>query len=783
MDEILEEFVAEIREMLESIGSTIVAWEAHPQDRDKLDAIFRFFHTVKGNCGFFDFPRLEALSHAAEGALADVRSGEREPDAKLVSAVLATVDRIAAMVDGIDNGKETDTGDDSGLIAALAPDGADTGGITELSEDAILQVARTTNLRSVRLPVDLLDRVMSGVSDIVLARNELARRLRELPEDTPLIGHFDRLSALISEVRERMTQTRMQPIDTLFTSFPRLVRDLAQQLGKEVLLDCDSGDVELDREMIELVRDPLIHIIRNAIDHGIESPAERAAQGKHGTGLLQIAARQSGNQILVQINDDGRGIDTDRIVAKCIAAGILTEAQAAGLSPAERHMLICEAGLSTADTVTEISGRGVGMDVVRANIEQLGGSITIDSLRGEGTRIALRLPLTLSITPSLIVEAGGQKFAIPRSYVKEVVDLRSDAVRLSEVGDTVQVRIRDKQFACLRLADLLGLEADETRDISPLAVIRLPGGDIFTLRVDKLLDHEELVIKPLAPSLMATGLYAGTTLTDDGDLILLLDVMGIAKAGGLALDMGSRVVRAAEDEAPQASSAEEVQIVIFTGLDGKQRALRMAVVERIENGDREKISRSAGGDHIVLDNAIFPLAGIASGLDTLAGKLRMLRLNDGGSSLAYACVGHTDIIPVPMHGTSTHAAAGVERILLIDGKPVELLDAHAIFARYGSTPERLAKPLCRLPVGDPWMQQFLRPLIESAGYQVIDDTHEAKADIAICELGAEAPAAAARAIIRVGASAEECAADPHAIYRYDREALLAALGAARRAQA
>jgi two-component system chemotaxis sensor kinase CheA len=269
MDDLIADFVAECREMLESLGGEIVAWEAQPDDRARLDSIFRFVHTVKGNCGFFDFPRLEALSHAAEDALADVRAGRRSPDAALVSAVLAIIDRIGEMVDVIAAGEPLPKGDDSDLIDALAP-GA------EAAAPSVPAIAGETRAvaapRTIRLSVELLDRVMSGVSDMVLARNELARRLRDGTTDVAVDGAFERLSGIIAEMRDAITRTRMQRIEALFVGLPRMVRDLSGELGKQVLVDIDGGDVELDREMIEMIRDPLTHIVRNAVDHGIETP-------------------------------------------------------------------------------------------------------------------------------------------------------------------------------------------------------------------------------------------------------------------------------------------------------------------------------------------------------------------------------------------------------------------------------------------------------------------------------------------------------------------------------
>ena len=312
MDDLIADFVAECREMLEALGGEIVAWEANPDDRARLDSIFRFVHTVKGNCGFFDFPRLEALSHAAEDALADCRSGRRTPDGALVSAVLAIIDRIGEMIAAIDAGEELPSGDDSSLIEALAPGAEGTA-----TQAAVAVVAdnkgNSSTPRTIRLSVELLDRVMSGVSDMVLARNELARRLREAPGEVEVDGAFERLSGIIAEMRDAITRTRMQRIENLFVALPRMVRDLSSELGKQVLVDIDGGDVELDREMIEMIRDPLTHIIRNAVDHGFESPADRLKAGKREIGLLSVSARQSGNQILIEIADDGNAARARRV--------------------------------------------------------------------------------------------------------------------------------------------------------------------------------------------------------------------------------------------------------------------------------------------------------------------------------------------------------------------------------------------------------------------------------------------------------------------------------------
>ena len=319
MDDLIADFVAECREMLEALGGEIVAWEASPDDRARLDSIFRFVHTVKGNCGFFDFPRLEALSHAAEDALADCRAGRRNPDPALVSAVLAVIDRIGEMVAAIEANEEFPEGGDQQLIDALEP-GAEAPTAPAAKDENVLKAAGAAP-RTIRLSVELLDRVMSGVSDMVLARNELARRLRGASGDVMVDGAFERLSGIIAEMRDAITRTRMQRIENLFVALPRMVRDLSGELGKQVLVDIEGGDVELDREMIEMIRDPLTHIIRNAVDHGIEAPAARLKAGKREIGVLSVSARQSGNQILIDIVDDGKGIDGKRLIEKAVTSG------------------------------------------------------------------------------------------------------------------------------------------------------------------------------------------------------------------------------------------------------------------------------------------------------------------------------------------------------------------------------------------------------------------------------------------------------------------------------
>jgi two-component system chemotaxis sensor kinase CheA len=771
MDDLIADFVAECREMLEALGSEIVAWEVQPDDRARLDSIFRFVHTVKGNCGFFEFPRLEALSHAAEDALADCRAGRRVPDGALVSAVLAVIDRISEMVSAIEAGEDMPAGDDNHLIDALAP-GAE-GMVAPVVAAAEAATKASAAPRTIRLSVELLDRVMSTVSDMVLARNELARRLRESTSDVPVDGAFERLSSIIAEMRDAITRTRMQRIENLFVGLPRMVRDLSAELGKQVLVDIEGGDVELDREMIEMIRDPLTHIIRNAVDHGIEKPADRLKAGKREIGVLAVSARQSGNQILIDIQDDGRGIDGKKLVEKAIANGVVTKDEAAQLSLRDQLALIFEAGLSTASEVTAISGRGVGMDVVRSNVERIGGIVEVDSKPGEGARMTLRVPLTLTIIPALTVSIAGQHFAIPRSAIEEIVRANGESVTLEHVGGAGVATIRGRRVPEISLASVLGLDSQVDEQDRTLVVLRPAGGDVYALSVDRIHDHEELVVKPAAPAVMATGLYAGTTLADDGSPILLFDPAGIAAVGGVKLEVQERTARIAEGPASTISKATPV--LLFRGLDGGRRALRLAVVDRIEEVPASAVGETAGQLRVQLGEAILPLAG-ARAADIGEGKVRLFRLNDGLHEIGYAFAEVIDFATIEHDIIHAERPGEISGVSLVNNEPAELVDAHWLFANHtGADVPKQEQLVCLIPDWDPWMQNMLRPLVEAAGYRVVDDAENDKADVVIACLGEELPDHASHKTIWLRSEPEVANTKDFSIYRYDRAGLLTAL--------
>jgi len=710
MDDLITEFIAETREMLQALERGLVAWERDPGDRERLSEIFRFVHTVKGNCGFFDLPRLERLAHAAEDALGEVRAGKRVIGRGLVDAVLAVLDRIGEMVEAIAAGEDISGGDDNDLIARLAVVEPEPEAAQPAAAPAKAAPAREP-FRSVRLPTSLVDRVMSGVSDMILVRNELERQLRHSDGDPALIANFGRLSSLLSEMQSAMARVRMQPIGTLFDGYQRMIRDLSAELGKAVEVEIESGQVELDREMIELLRDPLLHVIRNAIDHGIESPAEREAAGKRSEGRLMLSARQTGNEIRIAILDDGRGIDADKVVARAIERGIVTAEQAARMDAGQKLMLICEPGLSTAQEVTAISGRGVGMDVVRASIERTGGKLRIVSTPGEGTRFLLDVPLTLSIVPSITVEAGGQVFAVPRSYVREIVRNGRD-VEVDPIGSVRHVRVRGELYPCLGLGDLFGLPCQADPDRQVLVMVTMIDGSVFALCVDDIADHCDLVIRPVAPQVIATGLYVGVAQLNDGKPALMLDLVGLAQLGGISADKQARI---ATQPQVAAEERELTQMIVFLGFDGIRRALPLGQVERLIEVAASEIGQGGGQAHIVFEETIVPLHGL-EGAHSLE-SFDVLVLSDGSGRLAYVTAGSVDTADIDL---ATVSLATGRSLALLDGQSIELLD----LARLGSS-----APTCRLPGDDAWTREFLRPLVESAGYRVVDGPGAADLEI------------------------------------------------------
>ncbi len=551
--------------------------------------------------------------------------------------MLAVIDQIMRLVDAIEGGGTPDLDGDATLIAALDNPAVAT---------AVVTAAPTAAASTIRIPVVLLETMLGQVSDLVLARNDLARRLRG---DADLLAALGPLTKVVGELRESIGRARLQPIERLFRALPRLVRDTAAELGKQVALTIAGDDVEIDREMVEALKDPLTHIIRNAIDHGVER--DRAAVRKSAQASLSVTAGQSGNQVTITIADDGRGIDLGRLTEKAAAAGIAIPAD----DPA---LLIFAPGLSTAAELSAISGRGVGMDVVRENIERIGGSIALDNRPGQGLTVTLRVPLTLSILTCLIVEVGGQRFAIPRGAVEEVVAIRNAAVRYETIGDGHLVSLRGELLSVAPLATMLGLSEDQPEHLIVVAA----GGTRFVLPVAGAAEHEELVVRPLAPG-TANAFFAGQSLCDDGSPTLVLDPVAIASAAGI----GRAERRVIQDEAV---IAPRHSALTFLAVDGALRALPASAIQRIEDLPRSAFVRAGENEWFVTSgDTLLPVAGMDHLPD--GETITTLRICDNSRVLVWPVDRVCDLVPlgeiIPVQ------SAGQAGFILVEGQPIPLM--------------------------------------------------------------------------------------------------------------
>lgn len=787
MDELLDEFIAETRETLEALAGQLVQWEKTPQDRTLIDSVFRFVHTVKGSCGFLDLPRLLRLSHAAEDVLSCARDGLIVASPALVSAILAVVDRIAALTEALESGRAV-YDDDGDLIDAMheflpthsgnaTPSlSGEEGAPADMDDDA---AGTRSKARSVRVSLSLLDRLMNGVSDMVLARNEVSRHLRKSQAGAEVDLAFARLSASVAEMRDAVGLMRMQNIDRLFSSLPRLLRDISLELGKEVELRIDGSEVEVDREMVEALRDPLTHILRNAVDHGIEHADERIAAGKDPVGHIRIVARQSGNQILIEIIDDGRGINLEKLGTRAVSAKIVSAAEWQKMPEKAQLGTIFIPGLSTADSVTAISGRGVGMDVVKSNLQAIGGTVDLENYEGLGLKMTLRLPLTLSIIAGLTIKAGNQFFGISRNSIVEILSTTNKNVSIEELGGAQIAHIRGERYPYAKLEKLLGI-AESTDGVMTgrtLVLIRPAVGTTYVLDVENVIDTEELVVKPGAPIIMETGLYAGTTLPDNGRPMLLLDASGLGAAIGIEQTEDNRTDDVAEYAVKE---AKRPSALLFIAMDGTQRAVRLNVVDRIEDIDADQIEFVGGKMRAKVGETLFDICELAD--IPAEGQVKALRLTDGTSTKYMAVDDVLDIFTLDEEIYPSAHPEKCEGVVSALGKSVELVNIFQYFEMDGSTARDVsARPLCYIgSAGDAeWEKRILAPLLTASGYAVsFEEQDRDQAAIVLSRTHQEAAAYADDARLLLLRDTVHVIPDARSsIYRYDRIGLLSAIEA------
>ena len=655
-DEVTQEFLVEAYENLDRLEHELLAFEQTGASADGIASIFRTVHTIKGTAGFFGFERLQHLTHVAENLLGAIRDGQLALQSPVASALLDVVDACRIMLAAIRAEGYDGTDDHVALIATLealqaAPVAATVAPAPHVEPPP--PAPETT----VRVDVELLDKLMDLAGELVLARNQLLQVAAARSD-----AAFQRIDAITSELQDHVMKTRMQPIGGTWSKLPRIVRDLASELGKQVRLELDGSETGLDRSIIEAIRDPLTHIVRNAVDHGIERPDARAAAGKPAEGTLRLRASHEGGHVMLEVSDDGAGIDPARVRAKALERGVVGVERAAQMTDSQVIELVFEPGFSTADTITSISGRGVGMDVVKHNIERIGGVVAIDSRRGAGTTMRIKLPLTLAIIPALTVDANGERYAIAQVGVLELV--RVDRA-LELVQGAPMYRLRGDLLPLVYLDEVLG----GTSRTGSIIVVLQNEGRPFGLIVDSVHDTEEIVVKPVGQRLRDVPTYAGATILGDGRIALILDVRGIAVRAGLGVAKRERSLA----HAARVHEAPRERFLVVDRGNGHRAAVHLDRVVRIETFEQGRVERGAGHEVIQYGGTLLPL----------------IRLDRGAAHhvIVYAAgarvVGLVVAAIVDIFERAPSDTAGLRNTAVIDGRVTDIADVDALAARLG----------------------------------------------------------------------------------------------------
>ncbi len=746
MDELLRDFLTETSESLDLVDAELVRFEQEPNNGQILANIFRLVHTIKGTCGFLALPRLETLTHAAETLMGKFRDG-MPVTAEAVTLILSTIDRIKAILDEIEAKEQEPAGDDDDLIEQLArlarqePMAPAPAALPETVEQSVgapdekpavepaaekpaSEAGDRLASHSIRVSVDTLDYLMTTVSELVLTRNQLLEIVRR-HEDSDFKVPLQRLSNVTAELQEGVMKTRMQPIGNAWQKLPRVVRDLSAELGKDIELEMHGAETELDRQVLELVKDPLTHLVRNCADHGIERPEERVAAGKPRSGMIRLSACHEGGHIIIEIADDGRGLDTARIRAKAIELGLASETELAAKSDNEICNFIFAPGFSTAAQVTSISGRGVGMDVVRSNIEQIGGTVDLSSVAGTGAIFTIKSPLTLAIVSALIVEAGGERFAIPQLSVLELVRVGAGGEhRVERIKDTPVQRLRNMLLPLLHLKEVLRLGAAAGDE--GFVVVTQVGNQIFGTVVDGVFHTEEIVIKPLSSKLRHITMFSGTTILGDGSVIMIIDPNGVAQALGRAAQ-ATGAEASGQHGGEEAVSEDKVPMLVFRAGSQQPKAVPLSLVTRLEEIDCRRIEISDGRYLVQYRDQLMPLLRIdGEGGLKRDGAQPILVFSDHGRSMGLAVDEIVDIVEDKLDIEVTSSRPGALGFAVIKGATTEIIDVGYFlpqafedwFRRRDMAATRPARTI--LLVDDSaFFRDMLTPLIRAAGYRVV----------------------------------------------------------------
>jgi two-component system chemotaxis sensor kinase CheA len=731
------DLIVESTEGLERFDNEMLQLEKGAGTKDSFNIIFRVIHTIKGTAGCIGLGKIESVAHIGESLLSLLRDDKLKLTPPMIVALLEYSDALKEMIRCLEQTGQQGDKDYSALLKTLqqlqtgepivsaevtpppSPPVAANWGlfedepvapVAEIAASVVAEIATSPSAPTVtiaaeiaasventaagkttvsvsetaiRVDVGQLDKLMNLVGELVLARNQILQFTGKATEPA-LLHASQRLNLITTELQESVMKTRMQPIENIWAKFPRIVRDVSRELGKKIQLVMEGNETELDRTIIEAIKDPLTHIIRNSMDHGIERPEVRVQAGKPEEGLLVLRAFHEGGQVIIEIMDDGGGINANRVKHKAVEKGLITAESAARMGDHEVFNLIFAPGFSTAEKVTNVSGRGVGMDVVKTNIEKIGGSVDILSEAGQGTTLKIKIPLTLAIIPALIVASGGERFAIPQVSLLELVRLNGEKARagIEMLYGSPVYRLRGQLLPLIYLNRELKLAEPATPTADVQIVVLQADGRQFGAIVDDIHDTEEIVVKPLGKQLKGLACFAGATIMGDGQVALILDVLGLAQTSKVIAEVRARAMQD-QIKNPERVAAKQTLLVFDTG-KGNHMAIALSSVARLEEFSRAQVERSGGQDVVQYRGQILPLIQVSDYLKgsemslMAADPMQVVVYSEQGRSVGLVVGQINDIVEETLTVKRGLQRPGIAGSAVIQDKVTDLLDVPSI---------------------------------------------------------------------------------------------------------
>lgn len=742
LDEVVGEFLVESHENLDRLDQDLIALEDNPTDKQLLSGIFRTIHTIKGTCGFLGYAKLESLTHAGENLLSKLRDGELSLNPAITSGLLSMVDAVRQMLASIEANQTEGDGDYSELTQSLhdltqpgtasspatpsveeVPASNQTAPVQEAEVEPTKEIVNETPApeaeaapnvsaetsessttaqqsqtetssahhsatdSSIRVDVNLLDTLMNLVGELVLARNQIVQVTGAYGE-ADLTAAAQRLNLITTELQEGVMKTRMQPIGNVLSKFPRVVRDISVQLGKQVRVELEGKETELDKTINEAIKDPLTHLVRNSVDHGIEMPDDRIAKGKNPEGRVVIRSFHEGGQVNIEIEDDGAGINPEKLKENAVKKGLISLQQAERMGEREALQLIFMPGFSTAEKVSNISGRGVGMDVVKTNIESIGGSVDIHTELGAGTTFKIKIPLTLAIIPALLITDKGDRYAIPQVSLVELLRLEGEQARtnIEMIHGAPVYRLRGNLLPLAHLGHELWDATQEpwtgpSNDQGVINIVVLQAdGRQFGLVVDEINDTQEIVVKPLDQQLKGINAFAGATIMGDGRIALILDVLGLAQKAHVISEAREKAM--AEAQATTVNNTGALtETLLLVQVGDRRVAVPLSLVARLEEFERSDIEIANGRSVVQYRNEIMPLVNVAYSLGAGPGEmqhedttLHVVVYSSNGRSMGLLVDSILDIVEEHVEAGAAQAGTGVRGSAVIQGKVTDIVD-------------------------------------------------------------------------------------------------------------